>query len=69
MITNKQKFIEHFRELAERDADLYRPKDREAYLANWLDRQWEAYVLWYKEKYPKAYRDSLTLEQLYRLDH
>lgn len=69
MITSKTEFINRFRDMAERDADIVCPKDREAYLENWFEHQWQEHLRWYKEEYPKKYRESLTLEQLYRLDH
>ena len=69
MITSKTEFINRFRDMAERDADMVCPKDREAYLENWFEYHWQEHLRWYKDEYPKKYRESLTLEQLYRLDH
>lgn len=34
-----------------------------------LEFRWEQTVKWYREKYEQAFRESLTLEQLYILDH
>ena len=69
MITTKEEFVKKFSGLAERDADMICPKNREAYLECWFDSEWEKYQEWYKKEYPKAFRESLTLEQLWRLDH
>ena len=67
MIKTFDKFCEHFRDLANRDADLIKPTDRQAYLKNWFESEWSKYLLWYKEQYPKKYVESLTLEQIARL--
>ena len=69
MITNKQEFIAKFHDMAEREADEIRPRNRQAFIEGWFESEWERYQRWYREEYPKAFRESLTLEQLYRLDH
>ena len=69
MIKSKEEFINRFQRMAEEQADIIRPKDRESWLKNWFEREWQDYVKWYKEEYPKKYEESLTLEQLYRLNH
>ena len=69
MIKSKEEFIHRFQRMAEEQADIIRPKDRESWLKNWFEREWQDYVKWYKEEYPKKYEESLTLEQLYRLNH
>ena len=69
MIKSKEEFIKRFQSMAEEQADIIRPKDREAWLEKWFEREWQNHVKWYREQYPQKYRESLTLEQLYRLDH
>lgn len=69
MITSKQEFIAKFQNLAEREADEIRPKNREAFIERWFESEWEKYQQWYRDNYSQMIRDSLTLEQLYRLDH
>ena len=69
MIKSKEEFIKQFARMAEEEADVICPKNREAWIANWFETKWQEHVKWYKEQYPKKYEESLTLEQLYRLNH
>lgn len=69
MIKSKEEFINQFRRMAEEEADIIRPKNREAYIENWFEYHWQEHIKWHQEHDEEAFRASLTLEQLYRLDH
>ena len=38
-------------------------------VAEWLEVEYSNHVKWHRENDERVYRESLTLDQLYRLDH
>lgn len=62
----KQQFFYEFYSMAVREIEEYRLSSS---VAEWLEVEYERHVKWHKENDERVYRESLTLEQLYRLDH
>ena len=62
----KIEFFYKYYSMAMHDIEMY--KSRRS-VAEELEWRWEQSVEWHKNNDERVYRESLTLEQLYRLDH
>lgn len=63
---SKADFFYHFYSMALSDKEIYNLKSS---VAEILEGMYEQCVKWHKKNDERLYRESLTLEQLYRLDH
>lgn len=67
MNTNtKTEFFKNFRHMAEEQKEICRMSKS---VEEILEQMWEDNQKWHKENDERVFRESLTLEQLYRLDH
>lgn len=65
-MTTKIEFFYKFYSLAMREIETYRYKSS---VAEVLENMWAISKEWHEKNDERVYRESLTLEQLYRLDH
>lgn len=63
---NKIQFFSNFYSLALSEKETYGLRSS---VAEILEGMYEQNVKWHKENDDRVYRESLTLEQLYRLNH
>lgn len=62
----KTAFFANFRRMAEEQKEICRMTKS---VEDILEQMWEDNQKWHRENDARVYRESLTLEQLYRLDH
>lgn len=62
----KEKFFKRFRYQAEEHKEICRSKRT---VEEILESMWQENLEWHRKNDERNYRDSLTLEQLYRLEH
>lgn len=65
-MSEKIQFFSKFYSMALRNIEMYRSSRS---VAEELEYLYEENVKWHKENDERVYRESLTLEQLYRLDY
>lgn len=65
-MTEKIEFFYKFYSMAVRDIETYGLRSS---VVEYLERMWQDTKKWHEENDERVYRESLTLEQLYRLDH
>ena len=65
-MTKKIEFFYKFYSMAVRDIETYGLRSS---VVEYLERMWQDSERWHEENYERVFRESLTLEQLYILDH
>ena len=65
----KEQFNKKYLAMAEREADIINPKNREKYIQDWLENRYAETVEWHKKNDRRVFLESCTLEQLYVLNH